>query len=116
MILIVLIRSLYWVCIMTEIQRINITLHQKLVNKARVLIDEGLYSNFSELVREGIKNEILLDKSLIEKKVAIDRIFQEEEGKGFDTSGLTHEELIKRIRAVRNELWDMKSKEWFEGL
>ncbi|MEK7072037.1 MAG: ribbon-helix-helix domain-containing protein [Patescibacteria group bacterium] len=46
---------------MTEIQRINITLPKKLVEKSKVLIDEGLFANFSELVREGIKNELLLD-------------------------------------------------------
>ena len=101
---------------MSEIQRINITLPKKLVQKSRILIDEGLYSNFSELVRESIKNEILLDKNLIEKKKAIDKIFKEEDGKWFDTSGLTQEELIKRIRKTRNDLWDEKYKQWFEGL
>ena len=52
---------------MSEVQRINITLPRKLVSNSRVLIDEGLYSSFSELVRESLKNEILLDKSLLEK-------------------------------------------------
>ncbi len=101
---------------MPEIQRINITLPRKLVQKSKVLIEEGLYSNFSELVRESIKNELLLDRSLLDKKAAIDKIFKEEEGKGFDTSGLTQDELIKRIRKTRNQLWDEKYKEWFEGL
>lgn len=102
--------------IMSEIQRINITLPKKLVQKSRILIDEGLYSNFSELVRESIKNEILLDKNLIEKKKILDKWFKEEEGNWFDTSHLTQEELIRRIRKIRNELWDKKYKEWFEEL
>ena len=101
---------------MPEIQRINITLPRKLVQKSRILIEEGLYSNFSEFVRESIKNEFLLDSRLLEKKAAIDKIFTEEEGKGFDTSGLTQDELIERIRKTRNQLWDEKYKEWFEGL
>lgn len=101
---------------MSEIQRINITLPKKLVQKSRILIDEGLYSNFSELVRESIKNELLLDRNLLEKKSAIDEIFEEEKGKGFDTSNLSQEQLIRRIRKMRNELWDEKYKEWFEGL
>ena len=101
---------------MSEIQRINITLPKKLVQKSRVLIDEGLYSNFSELVRESIKNELLIDRNLIEKKRILDKWFKEEEGKGFDTSNLTQEELIKRIRKTRDELWDEKYKEWFERL
>ena len=101
---------------MSEIQRINITLPKKLVQKTKVLIDEGLYSNFSELVRESIKNEILLDQSLIEKKRILDKWFKEEEGNWFDTSHLTQEEIIKRIRRIRNQLWDKKYKEWFEGI
>ncbi len=101
---------------MSEFQRINITLPKKLLRKSKVLIEEGIYSNFSELVRESIKNELILDRNLIEKKAAIDRIFKEEEGKGFDTSGLTQDELIERIRKTRNELWDEKYKDWFEGL
>ncbi len=101
---------------MSDIQRINITLPRRLVEKSKVLIEEGIYSNFSELVRESIKNEILLDRNLLDKKAAIDKIFKEEEGKGFDTSGLTQDELIKRIRKIRNQLWDEKYKEWFEGL
>ena len=101
---------------MLEVQRINITLPKKLVKKSRILIEEGIYSNFSELVRESIKNELLLDQSLIEKKRILDKWFREEEGKGFDTSHLTQEELIKRIRKIRNELWDEKYKHWFEGL
>ena len=101
---------------MPEIQRVNITLPKKLIQRSRVLIEEGLYSNFSELVRESIKNELLMDKGLLEKKAAIDKIFEEEKGKGFDTSNLSQEQLIRRIRKIRNELWDKKYKEWFEGL
>ena len=102
-------------CIMSEIQRINITLPKKLVQKTKVLIEEGLYSNFSELVRESIKNEIFMDKNLIDKKKILDKWFKEEEGKGFDTSHLSQEQLIKRIRRIRNQLWDEKHKEWFEA-
>ncbi len=101
---------------MSNIQRINITLPKKLVQKSKVLIEEGIYSNFSELVRESIKNELLMDKNLIEKKTILDKWFREEKGKGYDTSHLTQEELIKRIRKTRDELWDEKYKEWFEGL
>jgi len=101
---------------MAGIQRINITLPKKLLQKSKVLIDEGLYSSFSELVRESIKNELLLDRNLLDKKAAIDKIFREEKGKGFDTSRLSQEELIKRIRKTRDELWDEKYKSWFEGL
>ncbi len=99
---------------MSEVQRINITLPRKLVRNSRVLIDEGLYSSFSELVRESIKNEIMLDKSLLDKKALLNKWFAEEAGKGFDTSNLSQDELIKRIRRTRDSLWDEKYEQWFE--
>lgn len=58
----------------------------------------------------------LLDKGIIKKKAVLDKWFIEEKGKGYDTSKLTQEELIKRIRIIRNKLWDEKYKEWFERL
>ena len=95
---------------MSEIQRINITLPKKLVEKTRILIDEGLYSNFSELVREGIKDEIELNKPHIEKMKILKKLFEEEKGKGFDTSNLTQEQIIKRLRKTREQLWEEKYK------
>jgi len=100
---------------MAEIQRINITLPKLLVQRSKVLIEEGIYGNFSELVRESIKNELLFDKGLIEKKAVLDRWFSEEWGKGCDTSALTQEELIKRIRKTRDELWGKKYRGWFKA-
>ena len=99
---------------MSEFQRINITLPKRLVEKSRILLDEGIYSNFSELIRESIKNELLLDKSLLEKKALLNKWFGEEASKRQDTSNLTQEELIKRIRVSRDELWREKYKGWFE--
>jgi len=101
---------------MLEIQRINITLPKKLVNKAKVLIDEGLYANFSELIREGIRNELLLDQKLMEKKRILEKWFKDEKGKGIDTSVLTQEELFERIRKIRNDIWEEKYEGWFERL
>ena len=100
--------------IMSEFQRINITLPKRLVEKSKILLDEGIYSNFSELIRESIKNELLLDKSLLEKKALLNKWFGEEASKGWDTSNLTQEELIKKIRISRDELWREKYKGWFE--
>ena len=95
---------------MSEIQRINITLPKSLVNKSKILIDEGIYSNFSELVREGIKDEIELNKHQIEKVKLIRKWFEEEKGKEFDTSKLSKEEILKRLRKTREELWEEKYK------
>ena len=95
---------------MIELQRVNITLPKKLVKRARVLIDEGLFSNFSELIREGIKDEIELNKSQIEKIEILKKWFKEEKQKGFDTSKLPKEDIIKRLRRSREQLWEEKYK------
>ena len=95
---------------MSEIQRINITLPKKLLEKSKVLIEEGIYSNFSELVREGVKDEIELNKAQIDKIKILKKWFNEEKGKGFDTSKLTQEEIMKRIRKTREQLWEEKYK------
>src|SRR3989344_1846561 len=99
---------------MPDIQRVNITLPKKLVQKSRILIDEGLYSNFSELVREGIKDEIELNKSQIEKLQIIKKWLGEEKDSGFDTSKLTQEEILMRLRKTREELWEKKFRFLYE--
>lgn len=99
---------------MSEIQRINITLPKKLVKKSKILIDEGLYSNFSEIVREGIKDELELNKGQIEKMKILRKWFTEEKGKGSDTSKLTKEEIIKRLRETREQLWEEKFRHIYE--
>ncbi|MBI2508136.1 hypothetical protein HYV89_04240 [Candidatus Woesearchaeota archaeon] len=102
---------------MSEIQRINITLPKKLLNRSKILVDEGLYSNFSELVRESLKNEILLDGNLVEdkkNKIILGKLFEEELGKGEDTSNLSRDELVRKIRKTRDKLWEEKYKRWFK--
>ena len=81
------------------------------MEKSKILLDEGIYSNFSELIRESIKNELLLDKSLLEKKALLNKWFGDEASKGPGTSNLTQEELIRRIRRSRDELWREKYKD-----
>lgn len=95
---------------MSEIQRINITLPKRLVEKSRVLIEEGLFSNFSELVREGIKDELELSKLQLDKMAVLRKWFVDEKQGGFDTSKLTEEQIMKRLRRTREQLWEEKFK------
>ena len=95
---------------MSEFQRINITLPKRLVEKSRILIEEGLYSNFSELVREGIKDELELSRLQLDKMVVLGKWLAEEKQAGFDTSKLTEEQIMKRLRRTREQLWEEKFK------
>jgi len=46
---------MYSVCMAT---RINVMIPDALLKRAHNLIEEGFFSNFSEMVREGIRKEI----------------------------------------------------------
>ncbi|MFH1834784.1 MAG: ribbon-helix-helix domain-containing protein [Methanobacteriota archaeon] len=41
-----------------SLTRINVLVPQKLLNESRKLVGKGYFSNFSELVRDGIRKEI----------------------------------------------------------
>ena len=100
--------------IMPEIQRINITLPKKLVDNAKILIEEGIFSNFSELVREGIKDEIELNRPQIQKAGILNQWLREERGSGYDASKLSREEILRRLRKTREQLWEEKFRFIYE--
>ena len=52
---------------MSKVQRINITLPTALYRLAMQLVEKGIYSNFSELVRSCIRKEIKKAQPLLEK-------------------------------------------------
>lgn len=93
-------------------ERINITLPADLIRQAKLLIEEGLFSNFSELVREGIKDELRLEMPLIQKRHIL-RELVKTIGEGKDLKGWSKEEIISELRKTRNQLWDQKYKDWF---
>ncbi len=47
-----------WVFIMDSI-RVNVLLPEKLMKEAKALVEQGYFSNFSEIVREGLRREVL---------------------------------------------------------
>lgn len=64
--------------------------------------------------RKMSKKVLQNSKILLDKKVILDKLFKEEEGKSYDTSNLTQEEIIKRIRKTRNQLWEEKYKKLYK--
>ncbi|MCK4491471.1 MAG: hypothetical protein KAU03_02525 [Candidatus Altiarchaeales archaeon] len=39
--------------------RVNVLLPEKLMKEAKALVEKGYFSNFSEVVREGLRREVL---------------------------------------------------------
>lgn len=104
-------------CVLVNImkfQRINITLPEPLVKQSKILIKEGLFSNFSELVKTGIKDELRMDLPLIRKKKTLKKIFSDTKLSGADLSGLSKEEIVQKLRKTREHLWEKKYMDWFE--
>ena len=99
---------------MTKVVRVNITLPKELIDKSRILIDEGIYSNFSEMVRAGIKNELEIGMPMITKKKILLKWFKEE--KGEELTNLSKEEIIEKIRRTREKLWEEKAEAWIEWI
>ena len=88
-----------------EFRKVNITLPVQLFNKAQSLVDSGLYSNFSDLIRDSLRKELKEDLNLLEEmdewKVSVEQI----------RSGLRKSELgriskadiLKRLKKSREK-------------
>lgn len=44
---------------MMDSVRVNVLLPEKLLKEAKLLVEKGYFNNFSEIVREGLRREIL---------------------------------------------------------
>ncbi|MFH1721371.1 MAG: ribbon-helix-helix domain-containing protein [Candidatus Altiarchaeota archaeon] len=44
--------------------KINISLPVEMYKQARILVDRGLYASFSEMVRNGIRNEVDMQREI----------------------------------------------------
>lgn len=44
--------------------KINISLPREMYKQAKILIEKGTYSSFSEMVRAGVRNEIDLQREI----------------------------------------------------
>lgn len=53
------------------------------------------------------------DEPLVKKKRILKKTFNEAKDSSYDTSSLSKEEVIDRIRKTRIKLWKGKYKEWF---
>ncbi len=91
-----------------EFRKINITLPVQLFNKAKQLVDKGLYSNFSDLVRSSIRKELKEEQKLVEEKsewrILVESI--RNDLKKSELAKLSEQEIIKRLRRTRNKIWE----------
>ena len=91
-----------------EFKKVNITLPAPLLEKSRQLIDRGLYSNFSDLVRSSLRREIKEDKELLTENNEWINLVESirEDLKKTELAKLSEAEILKRLRRSREKLYD----------
>ena len=93
-----------------EFRKVNITLPAQLFEKSRQLIDKGLYSNFSDLVRSSLRRELKEDQHLLGEEDEWQRLVKEIKAdlQNTDLAKMSKEQIIKRLRNTRDKIWEEK--------
>ena len=90
-----------------EFRKINITLPVQLFEKSKQLIDRGLFSNFSDLVRSSIRRELKEDQDLLKQSNEWKNLVESIRAdlKKTELAKLSKEEILKRLRRSRERVY-----------
>ena len=93
-----------------EFKKLNITLPVRLFNKSRLLIEQGLYSNFSDLVRSSLRKELKDDLPLLSIKDEWSQLIDDfrQSMLSSELRTLSDTEIIERLRKTREEIANEK--------
>ena len=93
-----------------EFRKVNITLPVQLFEKSKQLIERGLYSNFSDLVRSSIRKELKEEHQLLSKEDEWQRLVKEirVDLQKTELAKMSKEQIIKRLRKTRDKIWEEK--------
>ena len=91
-----------------EFKKVNITLPVQLLEKAKELVDRGLYSNFSDLVRSTLREELKEEHPLLSKEDEWQKLVKEIRADLQKTklAKMSKAEIIKRLRKTREKIYD----------
>jgi len=93
-----------------EFRKVNITLPAQLFERSRQLIEKGLYSNFSDLVRSSLRRELKEDQQLLGQEDEWQRLVKEIRAdlQNTELAKMSKEQIIKRLRDTRDKIWEEK--------
>ena len=93
-----------------EFRKVNITLPVQLFEKAKELIDKGLYSSFSDLVRSCLREELKEEHQLLSKEDKWQKLVKEIRAdlQKTELAKMSKEQIIKRLRKTRDRIWEEK--------
>lgn len=93
-----------------EFKKVNITLPAQLFEKSKQLVEKGLYSNFSDLVRSGLRKELKEDQQLLSTEDEWEKLVKEirTDLQKTELAKMSKEQIIKRLRKTRDKVWEKK--------
>ncbi|MBI2658686.1 hypothetical protein HYX05_01105 [Candidatus Woesearchaeota archaeon] len=96
--------------IFMEFRKVNITLPVQLFEKSKHLVEKGLYSNFSDLVRSSLRKELKEDRQLLDEDEEWQRLVKEIRAdlQKTELAKMSKEQIIKRLRKTRDKIWEEK--------
>ncbi len=91
-----------------EFRKVNITLPVQLFEKSKHLVEKGLYSNFSDLVRSSLRKELKEDQQLLGEEDEWQRLVKEIRAdlQNTELAKMSKEQIIKRLRKTREKVYD----------
>ena len=91
-----------------EFKKVNITLPVQLLEKAKELVDRGLYSNFSDLVRSTLREELKEEHPLLSKEDEWQKLVKEIRAdlQKTELAKMPKTEIIKMLRKTREKIYD----------
>jgi len=91
-----------------EFKKVNITLPMQLFEKSKHLVEQGLYSNFSDLIRSSLRKELKEEHQSLSKEDEWKRLVNELRAglKNTELAKMSKAEILKRLRKTREEIYD----------
>jgi len=91
-----------------EFRKVNITLPVQLFEKSKHLVEKGLYSNFSDLVRSSLRKELKEDQQLLGEEDEWQRLVKEIRAdlQNTELAKMSKAEILKRLRKTREKVYD----------
>ena len=93
-----------------EFKKVNITLPEQLFERSKDLVEKGLYSNFSDLVRSSLRKELKEEHHYLKGPDEWQKTLEElrAELRKTDLAKMSKRQVITRLRKTRDRIWKEK--------
>ena len=91
-----------------EFKKVNITLPVQLFEKSKQLVEKGLYSNFSDLIRSSLRKELKDEHQLLSKEDEWQKLVKEIRAdlQNTELAKMPKAQILKRMGKTREKIYD----------